>query len=50
MKSGYYVAQQVMRSENWAECSRGNDEQKVWKALWKMKVLNKIKIFGWRAC
>lgn len=50
VKSGYYVARQVLRSENWAKCSRGNDEQKVWKALWKMKVLNKIKIFGWRAC
>ena len=50
VKSGYYVARQVLRSENWAKCSRGNDKQKVLKALWKMKVLNKIKIFGWRAC
>lgn len=50
VKSRYYVARQVMRNGNWAECSRGNDEQKVWKALWKMKVPNKIKIFRWRAC
>ena len=50
VKSGYYVAWQVLRNVNMAECSRGNDEQKVWKALWKMKIPNKIKIFGWRAC
>ena len=22
----------------------------VWKTLWKLKVPNKIKVFGWRAC
>ena len=50
VKFGYYVARQVMRNGNWVECSRRNDEQKVWKALWRMKVPNKIKIFKWRAC
>ena len=23
---------------------------RVWKVLWKLKVPNKIKVFGWRAC
>ena len=32
------------------QSSRGNDKRKVWKALWKLKVPNKIKIFRWRAC
>ena len=22
----------------------------MWKTLWKLKVPNKIKVFGWRAC
>ncbi|KAL0010905.1 hypothetical protein SO802_006013 [Lithocarpus litseifolius] len=35
VKSGYYVARQVLRNENWAECSRGSDKQRGWKALLK---------------
>ena len=50
VKFGYYVARQVLKNESLVESSRGNDEQKVWKALWTLKVPNKIKIFGWKAC
>ena len=47
VKSRYHVAHEVLQHEGWAECSSGGDMQQVWKALWKMRVLNKIKIFGW---
>lgn len=50
VKSGYHVARQVLKNENWAESSRGSDVKKVWKGLWKLKVPKKIKTFGWRAC
>ena len=48
VKSGYHVACEVLKHEGWAECSCGGDMQQVWQALWKMRVPNKIKIFGWR--
>ncbi|KAL4629020.1 hypothetical protein ACB092_05G279000 [Castanea dentata] len=44
----YHVARQVLKHEGWAESSKGSDMQKVWQALWKLRVPNKIKIFGWR--
>ena len=50
VKSGYREAQKAWRELNWAECSRGAVGRKVWKTLWKLKLLNKIKVFGWRAC
>ena len=48
VKSGYHVAREVLKHEGWAECSSGGDMQQVWQALWKMRLPNKIKIFGWR--
>nr|XP_023894814.1 uncharacterized protein LOC112006735 [Quercus suber] len=48
VKSGYYVATQVLRGADWIESSRGLSGTKVWALLWKLKVPNKIKIFGWR--
>lgn len=50
VKSGYHVARQVLKNENWAEGSRGCEVQKVRKALWKLRVPNKIKVFVWRVC
>ena len=35
---------------DWAECSNGAVGGVVWKVLSKLKVPNKIKVFGWRAC
>lgn len=40
----------LLKHENWVESSRGSDVQKVWKALWKLKFPNKIKVFGWKVC
>lgn len=50
VRTGYHVARRVFKHEDLAESSRGSDMQRVWQVLWRLKVLNKIKIFGWRAC
>ncbi|XP_075634549.1 uncharacterized protein LOC142606997 [Castanea sativa] len=50
VKSGYYEAQKAWKELNWAESSRGAVGREVWKSLWKLRVPNKIKVFGWRAC
>ena len=50
VKSGYRKAQKAWKELNWAESSRGAVGREVWKTLWKLKVPNKIKVFGWRAC
>ena len=33
-----------------AERSKGCVGKRVWAALWKLRIPNKIKVFGWRAC
>nr|XP_023900848.1 uncharacterized protein LOC112012693 [Quercus suber] len=50
VKLGYYVAAQILRKADWAKSSRGQSGNKVWEKLWKLRVSNKIKVFGWRAC
>ena len=50
VRSGYQVARELQKEGNWAECSSGVMGGSVWKVLWKLKVPNKIKVFGWRAC
>ena len=50
VRSGYQVAWQLHREAEWAKCSKGVVGGIVWKTLWKLKVPNKIKVFGWRAC
>lgn len=50
VKPGYHVAKKVMQKEDWAECLRGSGDLQVWKNLWKLRVPNKIKVFGWSAC
>ena len=32
------------------ESSREVMGSSIWAKLWKLKILNKIRIFGWRAC
>ena len=44
------MATQVLRRADWTESSRGVSGSKVWAMLWKLKVPNKIKVFGWRVC
>ena len=50
VKLAYRVAQQVLKVGKGAESSNGGYGNQVWAALWKLKIPNKIKVFGWRAC
>lgn len=50
VKSAYGVAMQVRRGEGWIENSSGCIGKQVWRALWKLRIPNKVKVFGWRAC
>lgn len=50
VSSGYLVARQLSKESDWVECSTGVVGGPMWKTLWKLKVPNKIKVFGWRAC
>ena len=38
IRSGYHVAQQVLRTESWVEASNRSGWQHVWGALWKLKL------------
>ena len=49
-KSGYQVARQLLREDGWTECSSGPSGKQVWSKLWHLRVPNKIKVFGGRAC
>ncbi|XP_075665092.1 uncharacterized protein LOC142634705 [Castanea sativa] len=44
------VAKEVLRGGWVAESSRGCIGKGVWPKLWKLRIPNKIKVFGWRAC
>ena len=49
VKSAYKVARRIQGSGD-AESSRDCAGKKIWPVLWKLRILNKIKVFGWRAC
>ena len=50
MKSAYNVVRALMKKVDWAESSSGRGGSKVWAAIWKLWIPNKIKVFGWRVC
>ena len=50
VKSAYKVARDVLRGGRVAESTRGCVGKRIWSALWKLRIPNKIKVFGWRAC
>ena len=50
VKSAYKVVREVLHGGNIAESLRGCVGKRVWAALWKLRIPNKIKVFGWRAC
>ena len=50
VKSAYKVARELMRRENVAKSSGGCVRKRIWVALRKLKILNKVKVFAWRAC
>ena len=50
VKSTYKVARAVLSEGKVAESSRGCVGKDVWPAIWKLRIPNKIKVFGWKAC
>ena len=50
IKSAYKVAKEVLREGRVVESSWSCAGKEVWSAIWKLRILNKIKVFGWRAC
>ncbi|KAL0006567.1 hypothetical protein SO802_008069 [Lithocarpus litseifolius] len=49
VKSAYKVATSLLKKEDWAESS-GGGVSRVWAAIWKLRIPNKMKVFGWRVC
>ena len=49
VKSEHKVARSLLK-EDWAKPSPGSGVSRVWAAIWKLRIPNKIKVFGWRAC
>ena len=45
VKSAYKVARALLKKEDWAESSSGSGGCRVW-AIWKLRIPNKIKVFG----
>lgn len=50
VKSVYHVARKLQTYGNQAGTSRGYAGKNIWAAIWKFRLLNKVKVFGWRAC
>lgn len=51
VKSGYHMARLILKEDSGVgESSRRLEEGLIWQRLWKSKLPNKIKVFGWRAC
>ena len=50
VKSTYKLAREVLRGGRVAESSKGCTGKGIWSTLWKFRIPNKIKVFGWRAC
>ena len=50
VKSTYKVARAVLSEGKVAKSSRGCVGKDVWPVIWKLRIPNKIKVFGWRPC
>ena len=50
VKSTYKVPRKIQSDGDWAKNTSRCAGKKVWAVLWKLLLLNKIKVFGWRAC
>ena len=50
VKFAYKVARAVLSEGKVVESSRGCAGKDLWPAIWKLRIPNKIKVFGWRAC
>ena len=49
LKSAYYIALGLVDAVEFGECSFGDPRTHLWKKMWHLKILAKIRIFAWRA-
>lgn len=49
VRSAYRIVREFL-GNGYEDCSNASKQQALWKALWKIKVPNKIQVFAWRAC
>ena len=49
VKSAYRVSRRI-QGEDRARSSTDSAYTKIWKVFWNLKIPNKMKVFGWRAC
>ncbi|XP_075640347.1 uncharacterized protein LOC142612108 [Castanea sativa] len=50
VRSGYFTARKVQKEmTRFEECSKSIKNNMIWSRLWKLRIPNKTKIFGWRA-
>ena len=50
VKSAYYVALPLVEEPGLGECSTGDYRAPLWRRMWHLKLLAKVRIFAWRAC
>ena len=50
VKSAYYVALALVEEPSMGECSSGDYRALLWRKMWHLKLLTKVRIFAWRAC
>ncbi|XP_041025337.1 uncharacterized protein LOC121265716 [Juglans microcarpa x Juglans regia] len=50
VKSAYKLLSSLQRDTRSCEPSTAQEQKKMLSGLWKLQILNKVKIFAWRAC
>lgn len=50
VKSAYYVTLPIVEKTEIGESSFGDFRTPLWKKMWQLKILPKVRIFSWRAC
>lgn len=50
VKSVYHITYNLIETKEEGECSSGDPNAQLWKKIWCLYLLAKVKIFGWRDC
>ena len=50
VRSAYKIAMETKVQPDSGSCSDNSNMKTFWKVLWGLKIPNKVKHFGWRAC
>ncbi|KAK9989560.1 hypothetical protein SO802_029799 [Lithocarpus litseifolius] len=50
VKNAYYVALPLVEEPGLGECSTRDYKAPLWRKMWNLKLLAKVRIFAWRAC